>query len=107
MSSALISIIANEKLTRDNYTKWKHNINAIMIYKDVKFVFTEECTPNPTANASRTIKEAHKKWVSTDEKAYTYLLAGMTEVLVTKHESITTAFEMMESLQAMFGQPSE
>ena len=37
MSSALLQIIANDKLTGDNYTKWKHNINAILVTKDLKF----------------------------------------------------------------------
>ena len=31
----------------------------------------------------------------------------MTNVLVTKHEAMTTTFDIMESLQAMFGQPSK
>ena len=31
----------------------------------------------------------------------------MIDVLVTKHEAMTSAFEIMESLQAMFGQPFE
>ena len=107
MSTALLQIIANDKLTGDNYTKWKHNINAILVTKDLKFVLTEECPPMPAANAARTVREAYEKWVSSDEKARTYLLASMTDVLVTKHEAMGTAFEIMESLQAMFGQPSE
>ena len=52
MSTALLQIIANDKLTGDNYTKWKHNINAILVTKDLKFVLTEECPPVPTAHAS-------------------------------------------------------
>ena len=103
ISSALLQIIANDKLTGDNYTKWKHNINAILVTKDLKFVLTEECPPTPTANAARTVREAYEKWVSSDEKARTYLLASMTDVLVTKHEAMGIAFEIMESLQAMFG----
>ena len=51
MSTALVQIIANDKLTGDNYIKWKHNINAILVTKDLKFVLTEECPPTPTANA--------------------------------------------------------
>ena len=61
----------------------------------------------PTANATRTVREAYEEWVSSNEKARTYLLASMTDVLVTKHEAISIAFEIMESLQAMFGQPFE
>ena len=70
-------------------------------------MLTEECPPTPTANAARTIHEAYEKWVSSDEKARTYLLASLTDVLVTKHEAMGTAFEIIESLQAMFEQPSE
>ena len=69
MSFALLQIIANDKLTGDNYTKWKHNINAILVTKDLKFVLTEECPPMPTANAARTDREAYKKWISSNEKA--------------------------------------
>ena len=78
MSSALLSILANDKLTGDNYTKWKNNINAILVTKDLKFVLTEECPPQPAPNATRTVREAHEKWISENEKARIYLLASMT-----------------------------
>ena len=48
-----------------------------------------------------------KKWVAANEKARCYLLAGMSEVLAAKHEPMALASQMMESLQGMFGQPSE
>ncbi|KAK0575773.1 hypothetical protein LWI29_006753 [Acer saccharum] len=105
MSTALLQIIANDKLTGDNYTKWKHNINAILVTKDLKFVLTEECPVALTAHVAQRVREAYEKWVLSNEKAGTYLLASMTDVLVTKHEAMTSAFEIMESLQAMFGQP--
>ena len=75
MSSALLSILANDKLTGDNYTKWKNNINAILVTKDLKFVLTEECPPQPAANAARTIREAYEKWISENEKG-PHLLAS-------------------------------
>ena len=52
MSTALLQIIANDKLTGDNYAKWKHNINAILVTKDLKFVLMEDCPPTPTANVA-------------------------------------------------------
>ena len=69
MSTALLQIIANYKLTGDSYTKWKHNINSILVTKNLKFVHTEECPPTPTANAARTVREAYEKWVSSEKKA--------------------------------------
>ena len=68
MSSALLSILANDKLTGDNYTKWKNNINAILVTKDLKFVLTEECPPQPATNAARIVREAYKKWILENEK---------------------------------------
>ena len=35
------------------------------------------------------------------------MLVSMNDVLRTKHEPIETAFEIMDSLQAMFGQQSD
>ena len=61
MSFALLSILANDKLTGDNYTKLKNNINAILVTKDLKFVLTEKCPPQPAPNAARIVREAHEK----------------------------------------------
>ena len=35
------------------------------------------------------------------------MLVGMTDVLRAKHEKMETAYEIMESIQAMFGQQSD
>ena len=61
-------------------------------------MLTEECPPVPTVNAARMVREAYEKWVSSDGKVRTYLLASMTDVLVTKHEAMTFTFKIMESL---------
>ena len=61
MLSTLLQILANEKLTGENITKWKNNINAILVTKDLKFVLTKECPPQLATNATRAVCEAHKK----------------------------------------------
>ena len=68
---------------------------------------TKECPPQPVANATRTVREAHEKWISDNEKTRIYLVASMTEVFYSKQETMTATFEMIESLQTMFGQPSK
>ena len=107
MVSPIISILANDKLTGENYVKWKSNMNAILVCEDLKFVLTEDCPPEPARNAGQAVRDAHQKWVAANEKARCYLLAGMSEVLAAKHEPMATASLMLESLQGMFGQPSE
>ena len=51
----IIALLANEKLSGDNFVKWKSNINIVLICENQKFVFTEECPLEPPANASCTV----------------------------------------------------
>ena len=52
MVSPIISILLNDKLTGENYIKWKSNMNVILICEDLKFVLMEECPPELAKNAS-------------------------------------------------------
>ena len=52
-NNPIIALLDNEKLSGDNFVKWKSNINIVLIYQ--KFVLTEECPPEPPANASCTV----------------------------------------------------
>ena len=103
MSNPIISILANEQLSGENFVKWKSNMNIILLCDNYKFVLTEECPPVPAGNATRNVREAYDRWIATNNKARCYLLAGMSDVLRAKHENMETAYEIMESLQRMFG----
>ena len=63
MSNPILSLLATEKLTDDNFAKWKKNMNIILVLDNLKFVFTEECPPQPTANANKSQKDAYDNWV--------------------------------------------
>ena len=56
-NNPIIVLLANEKLSGDNFVKWKSNINIVLVCENQKFVLTEECPPEPPANASHTIRE--------------------------------------------------
>ena len=58
-NNPIIGLLANEKLSGDNFVKWKSNINIVLICENQKFVLTEECPPEPSANASRTVRERY------------------------------------------------
>ena len=58
-SNPIIALLTHEKLNGDNYIKWKSNINIVLICENQKFVLTEECPPEPHANAPRTIREKY------------------------------------------------
>ena len=103
-SNPIIALLAHEKLDGDNYIKWKSNINIVLICENQKFVLTEECPPEPPASASRNVREKYDLWQQANNKARCYMLACMSDVLRTKHESMETAYEIWESLNSMFGQ---
>ena len=58
-NNPIIALLANEKLSGDNFVKWKSNINIVLICENQKFVLTEECPPKPPDNASHTIRERY------------------------------------------------
>ena len=106
-NNPIIALLANEKLSSDNFVKWKSNINIVLICENQKFVLTEECPPESPTNASRTIQERYDSRIHSNNKAQCYMLARMKDVLKKKHEDMETAYEICESLQAMFGQQSD
>ena len=61
MVSPIISILSNDKLTGENYVKWKSNMNAILVCEDLKFVLTEEHPPEPARNAGHVVRDTYQK----------------------------------------------
>ena len=55
-NNPIIALLTNEKLSGDNFVKWKSNINIVLICENQKFVLIAECPPEPPANASRTVR---------------------------------------------------
>ena len=107
MSNPILSLLATKKLTGENFVKWKSNMNIALLYDNYKFVLTEECSSELATNASRTVRDAYDHWINANNKAQCYLLASTSGVLRAKHERMENAHEMTESLQQMFGRPSE
>ncbi|XP_038882371.1 uncharacterized protein LOC120073638 [Benincasa hispida] len=106
MTSSIIQFLALEKLIGDNYVTWKSNLNTILTIDDLRFILTEECPPIPSSNSNQIVWEAFDRWIRANDKARAYILASLSNVLVKKHEDMSTAKEIMESLRGMYGQPS-
>ncbi|KAL5560690.1 hypothetical protein UlMin_036901 [Ulmus minor] len=60
MSNPIIAILGNEKLTGDNFVKWKSNMNIILVCENYKYVLMEECPPTPAANATCIVRDSMK-----------------------------------------------
>ncbi|XP_038874918.1 uncharacterized protein LOC120067424 [Benincasa hispida] len=106
MSNSVIQLRASDKFNRDGYSKWKSNINTILVVDDVRFMLIEECSPVPSSTATRNVLDIYDRWVRANGKARAYILASISDVLNKKYEVMGTARETMVSLQEMYGQPS-
>ncbi|KAG6467586.1 hypothetical protein ZIOFF_074616 [Zingiber officinale] len=107
MGNPIMSLLTNNTLTGENFPKWKSNINIVLVSENNRFVLTEECPPVPPANVTRAVRELYDRWIASNNKAKAYMLASMSDALRSKMEPKECAFEIMESLQEMFGQQSE
>ncbi|XP_062109667.1 uncharacterized protein LOC133821305 [Humulus lupulus] len=103
-SNIITPLLANEKLTSDNFIKWKSNMNIVLICENYKFAFTEECHEVSTAIAPKTAREKYDAWILSNNKAKCYMLASMSDVLRKNHEDMDTAYEIWASFQVIFGQ---
>ncbi|XP_073046082.1 uncharacterized protein [Primulina eburnea] len=88
------------------HPRGQSNINIVLVCENLKFVLTEECPPERPLNDARSVREIYDRWIAANNKAKGYMLTGMNDVLRLKHEHVENAYEIMDSLQAMFGQQS-
>ena len=82
-------------------------MNVILVCEDLKFILMEKYLPEPAPNAGRAARNAYNNWIKANEKAHSYLISSMSEVLAARHEPMTIASIIMQSLQNKFGQPSD
>ena len=80
-------------------------MNLVLKNYDYKFVLLEKCPLELATNALRAAKEAFDHWVKANNKAKCYMLVGMSELLRKQHKDMTTTYEIVKSLDEMFGQP--
>ena len=97
-------ILSQNKLTGENFTDWKRNLNIVLTYEKHKFTLLEACPPKPAANAAKAVRDAYEKWIVSDDMARCYMLASMANVLQQQHQGMRTASNIMTSLQAIFGE---
>ena len=88
------ALLANEKLTGDNYMKWKSNMNIVLICENHMFVLNEECPEVPALTAAKIVREKYDNWILSNNKAKCYMLASMSDVLRKKFETVETTYEI-------------
>nr|XP_018628024.1 uncharacterized protein LOC108946039 [Nicotiana tomentosiformis] len=80
------------------------NLDIDLTAESYKFVITEEYPQKPDEDATDDQVKAYDKWVKADEMTRCYILASMANILQHQHQSIGSAYDMLESLKDMFSE---
>ena len=99
----LASILKDNKLTGPNFITWKRNLDIVLTSDDYKFVLTEPCPPIPSKDDSEMDHSYYELWKKADRMATCYMLASMSDVLQSQHQSMGSAADIMLNLTEMFG----
>ena len=75
--------------------------------ENIRFILTEPCPPIPAVNAQRTVRENYERWMNGNNRAISYMLASISDMLRSKMERKVTTLEILEALHKIFGKQSE
>ena len=107
MSNPIIALLSKDVLTRDNFHKWKSNLNIVLVGENIRYILNVPKPPIPNNTATRQVKAEFDQWIASNNKAIAYMLASISDVLRAKFENEETAVEILDSLQEIFGQKNE
>ncbi|KAH0650235.1 hypothetical protein KY284_030147 [Solanum tuberosum] len=99
--NSLSFILNQNKLEGPNYVDWKRNIDIVITSEGFKYVLVEERPIRPADATDEEIK-AYEKCVKADEMARCCSLASISNVLQHQLMSMTSAYDILESLKGMF-----
>ncbi|XP_019241520.1 PREDICTED: uncharacterized protein LOC109221498 [Nicotiana attenuata] len=98
-----MTILTQNTLEGPEYVDWKRNLDIVLIAEEYKFVLAEVCPEKPGDDATDDEQKAYQKWIKADEMARCYILASMSNVLQHQHQSMESAYDILENLKEMFG----
>ena len=98
MSNPIIALLSKDVLTEDNFQKWKSNLNIVLVGENIKYILSIPKPLVPNTNAACHVKDEYDHWVASNNKAISYMLASMSDVLRAKFENQDSTVDILDSL---------
>ena len=102
MQNLVTALLALAKLNSENFHKWKSNLNLMMMICESQICLHWGVSQGTTD--AKSVRDKYDAWIQSNNKAKCFMLVSMEDVLRKTHEHMENAYEIMDSLQAMFGQ---
>ena len=100
--SSSYSLFHQNKLIGQNYIDWKHSLVKFLNGENCNYVLTQPCPTQPAPGVAKDVRMPYEKWQKANDMAKYYIMASMSSVLQTKHQTMATATEIMDSLEQMY-----
>ena len=84
MSNPIIALLSKDILTRDNFQKWKSNLNIVLVRENIWYILNVPKPPVPNNTATHQVKAEYDQWIASNNMAIAYMLARMSDVLRAK-----------------------
>lgn len=81
-------MLSQNKLTGENFTNRKCNLNIVLTSEKHKFVLLETCLLEPAANTGNVVRDVYEKWIVFENMTCFYMLALMFNVLQQQHQGM-------------------
>ena len=98
MSNPIIALLSKDVLTGENFQKWISNFNIMLAGENIRYILNVDKPSVPNNTATRHVKADYDQWIASNNKAITYMLGSMYDVLRVKFENQESAVEILDSL---------
>ena len=87
MSNPIIALLSKDVLIRDNFQKWKSNLNIVLVGENIRYILNVPKPPVPNNTATCHVKDEYDQCVASNNKTIAYMLASIFDVLRAKFEN--------------------
>lgn len=103
MSNPIMALLSKDVLTGDNFPKWKSNLNIVLVSGSIRFILTEKRPLFHAPYASENLREDYGNRVMANNKAMTYMLASISNMLRTKMEGRRLSWKSLTRCRKYLG----
>ena len=81
MANTIVALLSRTVLTGENFQKWKSDMNIVLMSENIRFILIDPCPPINAANAQQAMRENYDRWMNTNNRAISYMLASIFDTL--------------------------
>ena len=99
-------LFRSDKLIGLNFDSWYRKLKIVLEHERILYILMDEAPKEPTANASRAVRDTYMKWLNDRMTVHCVMRAAMNDELSHKFEDVQPK-EMIQMLNEFFSIPKD